>query len=140
MCPIRVYLAARFETRAILRPIRDALWAMGHEVVSTWIDEVKRPPDMSESVFFKKLSIKDLAEIKSADVFVLSTAITSERGGKEVEYGFALGQFQAKLLYIVGPQRNVFHYLCDRQFDSWDDFLAAMLAHTIQERPKKEVV
>jgi len=123
---MKIYLAARFETRATLRPVRDSLWEMGHEVMSTWLDEVKRPPSMPESLFWKKLAMKDLAEIKAADLFVLDTHIGSERGGKEVEFGFALGQFQAKLLYVVGPIRNVFHELCDRRFEDWPAFLAAM--------------
>ena|SRR3990167_1345825 len=99
---------------------------MGHEVVSTWLDEVKRPPSMPESLFWKKLAMKDLAEIRSADLFVLDTHIGSERGGKEVEFGFALAQFQAMLLYIVGPLRSVFHELCDRRFDTWEEFLDAV--------------
>lgn len=81
---------------------------------------------MSEDIFKKKLALKDLAEIKSADLFVLDTEVPSERGGKEVEMGFALGQFQSKLIYIVGPLRNVFHYLCDQQFEAWDDFIEHM--------------
>lgn len=123
---MKVYLACKFEERRKLRPVRDALWEMGHEVVSTWIDEVKRSKQMSEDTFYKKLALKDIAEIKSARLFVLDTLIPSERGGKEVEFGMALGQFQAKLLYIVGPIRNVFHHLCDQRFDSWDEFLYFM--------------
>jgi len=85
---------------------------------------------MSQDIFWKKLALKDLAEIKSADVLVLDTFVGSERGGKEVEFGFALGQFQSKLVYIVGPIINVFHSLCDRQFDSWPDFIEAMRGET----------
>jgi hypothetical protein len=123
---MKIYIAARFETRGNLRPYRDQLWELGHEVVSTWLDEVKQPPTMSQDIFWKKLALKDLAEIKAADLLVLDTFIGSERGGKEVEFGFALGQFQSKLVYIVGPIINVFHSLCDRQFDSWPEFIAAM--------------
>lgn len=78
---------------------------------------------MSTDTFYRKLAIKDLAEIRSADIFVLFTEDVSERGGKEVEFGFALGRFQGCLLYIVGPKRNVFHQLCDRQFDTVGAFL-----------------
>src|SRR3990167_10567175 len=120
---MRVYIAARFEHGESLRPIRDALWKMGHEVVSTWIDETVKPAGMGQDVFWKKLALKDLAEIKSADLLVLDTHVGSERGGKEVEFGFALAQFQAMLLYIVGPLRSVFHELCDRRFDTWEEFL-----------------
>jgi len=124
MRTMKVYLAARFETRATLRPVRDALWKMGHEVVSTWIDETVKPAGMDQSIFWKKLAIKDLAEIKSADLLVLDTHVGSERGGKEVEFGFALGGFQSKQVFIVGPIRNVFHELCDRRFETWWQFLS----------------
>ena len=123
---MKIYLAAKFERRAELRPIRDKLWAMGHEVVSNWIDEVKKPEGMSSDQFKRKLAVKDLAQIESADLFILDTFVVSERGGKEVEFGLALGQFQGILVYIVGPIRNVFHHLCDRNFDSWDEFLNFM--------------
>ena len=131
---MRVYLAARFETRHTLRPIRDALWKLGHEVVSTWIDETVKPAGMSQDVFWKKLALKDLAEIKSADLFVLDTHVGSERGGKEVEFGFALGGFQAKQVFIVGPIRNVFHELCDQRFDTWEDFLSYVVGELPGEK------
>ncbi|KKL23401.1 hypothetical protein LCGC14_2425710, partial [marine sediment metagenome] len=92
---MKVYLACRFENRAKLRPIRDELWKLDYEVVSSWIDEVKRPEGMSQDIFYKKLAMKDIAEIKSADLFVLDTEVPSERGGKEVEMGLALGAFQS---------------------------------------------
>ena len=120
---MKVYLAARFETRATLRPVRDSLWKMGHEVVSTWIDETVKPAGMGQDVFWKKLALKDLAEIKSADLLVLDTHVGSERGGKEVEFGYALGRFQSMQVFLVGPIRNVFHELCDQRFETWDDFL-----------------
>ena len=123
---MKIYLAARFERRPEIRPIRDALWKMGHEVVSTWLDEVKKPEGMSSDLFKRKLAVKDLAQIESADLFILDTFVVSERGGKEVEYGLALGQFQRTLVYIVGPARNVFHQLCDRRFENWNDCLAAL--------------
>ena len=125
---MRIYLACKFEHRAKLRPVKDELWRLGFEVVSSWIDEVKRPEGMSLDIFHKKLAMKDIAEIKSADLFVLDTEVPSERGGKEVEMGLALGAFQSKLVYIVGPLRNVFHQLRDMQFNNWDDFLQFMRA------------
>ncbi|KKL74752.1 hypothetical protein LCGC14_2061740 [marine sediment metagenome] len=123
---MKVYLAAKFERREELRPIRDKLWSMGHEVVSTWIDEVKKPGGMTSDQFKRKLAVKDLAQIESADLFILDTFVISESGGKEVEFGLALGQFQGILVYIVGPACNVFHQLCDRRFENWDDCLTSL--------------
>ena len=116
---MKIYLACKFERRHEMRPVRDLLWEMGHEVVSTWIDEVKRPEAMPIAMFNKKLALKDAAQIESADLFILDTQVDSERGGKEVEFGLALGRFQRVVIYIVGPARNVFHQLADRRFDTW---------------------
>ena len=120
---MRVYIAGYFTTRDRLRPIRDQLWKLGHEVVSTWLDEVKHPDSMDEETFFKKLALRDLAEIRSADLIIVDTFDVTERGGREVEFGFALGRFQGIETWIVGPMRNVFHRLADLVFDDWTQAL-----------------
>src|SRR3990167_7149775 len=78
---------------------------------------------MTHEEFFKKLAIKDLAEIKSCDLIIVDTQEITPRGGREVELGFALGQHQSKLIYIVGPKRNIFHELADKQFANWDELV-----------------
>jgi len=116
---MKIYLAAKFLRRDNIRPFRDEIWSLGHEVVSTWLDEVKRPTDMDSATFKKKLAMKDIAEVISADLLILDTFAASETGGKEVEFGVALGRFQTKLIWIVGPKRNVFHELADKHFEYW---------------------
>lgn len=81
---------------------------------------------MPTEIFWKKLAIKDLAEIRAADVMILDTQIVDDRGGREAEWGFALGQHQRMQIFIVGPGRSVFHTLADRRFDSWDECLDFM--------------
>lgn len=99
---------------------------MGHEVVSTWLDEVGRPPNITSAEFHRKLALKDITEICAADLLILCTKPKSERGGKEVEFGVALQHFHKKLVWIVGPARNVFHQLADRQFRSWKECLQCL--------------
>lgn len=99
---------------------------MGHEITSSWLYEVAKQQNMSFDEFYKKLAIKDLAEIHAADLIIVDTTDITPRGGREVELGYALGQHQKKLAFIVGPARNVFHTLVDRRFDSWGDVLAHM--------------
>ncbi len=121
-----MYIASWFDTRVRLRPVADSLWHKGHEVVSSWINETAKPEGMTQQEFWKKLAIKDLAEVKQADMIIVDTLDITPRGGREVEYGFALAHFQTKMCWIVGPVRNVFHELADRRFDNWDDALAAI--------------
>lgn len=126
---MKIYLAGFFDTRARLRPIRDAIWQIGHEVVSTWLDEVAIPSNMTQEIWYKKLAMRDLAEIRSADMLLVDTADETPRGGREVEFGFALGRFQGIEIWIVGPQRNVFHRLADRHFEEWKPALAALVRY-----------
>lgn len=123
---MRIYIAGFFDTRERLRPIRDSLWRLGHEVLSTWLDEVAPAAEMDEETFSRKLAFRDLAEIRSADLLLVDTFDETPRGGREVEYGFALGRFQGISIWIVGPYRNVFHRLSDRHFKSWDVCLDAL--------------
>ena len=92
--------------------------------MSSWLDEVARPAHMEHTIFHKKLGMKDLTEISMADLLILETLEDSKTGGKEVEFGYALGKFQAKEVWIVGPLRNVFHPLADRFFATWEECLA----------------
>ena len=104
-----------------IRPWRDAIWNLGHEVVSTWLDEVARPPSVTQEEFYRKLAIKDLCEIAAAELVIIDTAEITQRGGRENEFGFALGQHQKKLIWIVGPARSVFHQLADTRFNEWNE-------------------
>ena len=96
---------------------------MGHEVVSSWLDEVAKPANMSHKEFYKKLALKDIAELKSADLAIIDLFDPSTSGGRDTELGFALGNFSSKQVYTVGPVKSVFHELVDIQFETWDQLL-----------------
>lgn len=132
---LKIYTAARFSDRPRLRLMRDRLFELGHECTATWLDEVSKPETMTTEIFNRKLAAKDFNEISSADVLVIDTleplitnAETSSGGGREVELGFALGQWHRKEIWRVGPARNVFHQLADRVFADWDACLEALSA------------
>ena len=120
---MRVYFAGFFDSQKRIKAEADKMWEKGHEVCSTWLYETSRPEGMTTDEFWKKLAIKDLAEINAADLLILDTIDVTPRGGREVELGFALGRFQGKSIYMVGPVRNVFHTLVDRKFDSYEDLM-----------------
>ena len=120
---MKIYIAASFVSRERLRPIRDELWNLGHEVVSSWLDEVAKPAPMTDKEFYKKLAIKDIAELKSADLVIVDLLNKSSTGGRDIETGLALGAFSAKQLYLVGVPVCVFHELADKQYPAWTDLL-----------------
>lgn len=116
---MRIYIAGSFLDQADLRPMADRLWHLGHEITGTWLQETKKPVGMPEAVFKKKLAIKDLCEVARADIVILDNRRSS--GGKNAEWGFALGEFQHKQLFLIGEPTNVFQYLADLTFEDWDD-------------------
>ena len=123
---MKIYVAGSFNSRERLRPVRDKLWSMGHEVVSSWLDEVAKPAPMTHKEFYKKLALKDIAELKSADLVIVDLIDPSSSGGRDTELGLALGAFSAKQVYTVGPVTSVFHELVDYQASSWNDLLEKM--------------
>ena len=116
---MKIYIGASFSSRNRLRPIRDKLWSLGHEVVSSWLDEVAKPAPMTQKEFYKKLAIKDIAELKSADLVIVDVIDPSTTGGRDTELGLALGSFSQKQVYLVGTPKCVFHELVDAQFKDW---------------------
>lgn len=116
---MKIYVAGTFADQKSLRAEADRLWALGHEITGSWLQEVARPVMMDDFDFKAKLAMKDAAEIYAADLIILDNRQSS--GGKNVEWGIGVGQFQKKLLWLVGEPSNVFHYLADQFFDSWDE-------------------
>lgn len=123
---MRLYLAAPFRKRLEIRAIADKLWNAGFDIVSSWIHEARKPEYLSHTDFMFKLGLKDLCEISMADCVILDARDSSETGGKEVEWGFAIGQWHRKLLVVVGKPRNPFHELADLYFDDWDGCITTM--------------
>lgn len=92
---------------------------------------------MSSKLFKQKLAIKDIAEVYRADLIIQDNRQSS--GGKNCEWGVALGQFQLKQLWLVGEPTNVFQELADLQFRNWDDCLVALAQNkAIKLKEEKE--
>ena len=76
---------------------------------------------MTQKEFYKKLALKDIAELKSADLVIVDLKDPSSTGGRDIETGLALGAFSAKQVYLVGTPVCVFHELADKQYPEWDN-------------------
>ena len=108
---------------------------MGHEVTSSWLDELAHPKDMDNATFNKKLAIKDLGEVRAADMLILDT-LGQRSSGKQVEFGAAISSINPKIVYIVGPVTSTFHYLADKQFNNWEECLHALHQNGEAGRPR----
>ena len=126
-----VFIGGYFGTREDVLPIRKGLEAVGHTVVARWLDET--PVATPEATHWGKLAVEDLLDVRAAQIFVLDTRTMTPRGGREVELGVALERGMP--VYIVGPQRNVYHYLARAVFATVDDFLLFVQGGGLGPRP-----
>lgn len=124
---MKIYVAGTYASKLDLRPIRDKIWSLGHEITSSWLDEVSKPASMSADDFRKKLAIKDLCEVASADILIVDADKMS--GGKHVELGFAIGRFQKQLIWFVGNPSNIFYELADGRFRDWNECIKYLEAN-----------
>jgi hypothetical protein len=127
---MRIYISSSFTRQHLLRPYRDALWKMSHEVVSTWLDEIGHPDGMDFTALNRRIGIKDLGEVRAADMLIMDNEGVASPG-RNVEFGVALGSVTPKIIYLIGIPSSAFHHLADKVFADWVECLAF-----IREMPK----
>jgi hypothetical protein len=126
---MKIYIGGKLSDRPRLHDVRRKIWEAGHEVVSTWIDEGGDYSTGFGGDKAAKIGLRDVCQISSADLFILDTTSPLSHdggGGREFEFGFALGQFQHKQTWRVGPVKNSFHAMVDRAFETWDEAIAVL--------------
>ena len=111
----KIYLAAQYSRRNEMKQYRYILHAHNFKVTSRWLDETSsitgNMGDESDS-FYAVSAADDLDDIDASSIFVLfseSPLVGIPRGGRNVEYGYALKA--GKKLFVVGPKENIFHYV-----------------------------
>lgn len=129
---MKIYTAATFQEQNRIRRNKEVLFTLGHSVVSTWLEEQIKPAGMTDEEFGRKMAMKDLQEISTADCFILDLDNPSKTMGKMVELGFALAKH--KLIYVVAPgesltKGHIFCFLADRVFKSWDELFEYFRQH-----------
>jgi nucleoside 2-deoxyribosyltransferase len=110
---MRIYLAARYSRRNEMRAYEAILAAEGFDVQAEWITG-KHDDTLEEDC-----ARIDLAEVDAADVVISFTEPPGEvigrgRGGRHVEYGYALAK--GKVCFVVGYRENVFHFVDQIRF------------------------
>lgn len=122
-----VYLASRYSRRVEMLGYADALDREGYRVTSRWIlgNHQAENDQLQAGAAAEQFAREDLADLEAAQIVLAFTEeprATSSRGGRHVEFGYALGQ--GKLIIIVGPRENVFCCLAEVQrVDSFEDAL-----------------
>lgn len=139
---MQVYLASRFDNRDLLRACAEELEETGNiKVTSRWVmqDDYEVDNDAlndPENVRAHRIAEDDLSDIRAADLLIyFSAPEQGVRGGRHVEFGFALGL--GRPIVVVGALENVFHRSAGvARYDTWDE---AYKAVTGRERASEEV-
>lgn len=115
---MRIYLASNWQSQSRIRKVRDSLVRLGHTVCSNWLSEDNAQAFSELTTKRRQMySYRDIGEVVSCDLLIIDTAEESTSGGREVEYGMALAL--GKSVWVIGPDRNIFHSVCRRRFDDW---------------------
>ena len=126
------YLAARYSQHPEMQGVRDVLEALGHNVTSRWIDlhNGEQPNSAmqdelnSDPEGLSKYGIADIEDIDAADVVVSFTTSGGGKGGRHVEFGYALAK--GKRMILIGPREHIFHTLPEvEHYPNWSRFVMA---------------
>jgi hypothetical protein len=131
---VRYYFAATYARNAEMREHRAELAAKGHVVTSRWIDRaLEREPVSwgpeqihSRTDEARTFALTDLEDIGAchAIVFFAEDKPNSSRGGRHVEFGYALNA--GKVVVLIGRYENVFSPLAHVRYDTWEDFMKTL--------------
>ena len=103
---MKVYLASNYSTHPEMRHYAQLLEEHGHFVTSEWINGTHGGDDRER---YARIDLRDVDEADVVVFFSESPVNSRTRGGKHVEFGYALAK--GKRLFIVGGKHNVFHHL-----------------------------
>ena len=112
---MKLYLAGQYRQKDELAAVAEQLRAAGHTIIARWLDEPHAPTTTLDQVDEDQLceyAIQDLEDIEACEIFVFFSVapdVPTVRGGRHVEFGFALGS--NKHVIVVGEKENIFHYL-----------------------------
>jgi len=123
---MKIYLAAPFNLKDILRERAKLIRKKGHEVTSGWLMErINSKKDIEPGENYRKHAERDIRDIDRSDLFVLFTVDPREfikRGGKHFEAGYAYAK--GIPVEVIGPNENIFYFLRDiKHHESFDKFL-----------------
>lgn len=120
---MRIFLAARYSRRDELREFAGRIEAQGHTVRTRWlrIDIGRVGPDGGSELAApeerERAAGMDLEDVDAADCVISFTEperINPGRGGRHVEFGYALGKL--KRCVVIGHRENVFHHFPEVEF------------------------
>jgi len=129
---MKVYLSGRMSDGPVLRDVARRLRAEGVTITSSWLRQRAATPDSTSAC--ARIGLRDLSDVKAADVVVALMDRPAHNGGREGEIGAALAW--GKKLFVVKNvcQRNVFTALATQHFTEWESVIAALTGERTDAR------
>jgi len=109
---MKVYLAARYSSKAQMEVYAQKLEKIGIEVTSRWLEEPHASDAEISDDLKTQYALMDLEDVERADVlifFSVEPTTPTPRGGRHVEFGYALAL--GVHIIVVGPKENIFHHV-----------------------------
>jgi hypothetical protein len=105
---MRVYLSAPISRKAAMKRMKKILEEAGHEVTSSWVTAT----DTEEQRPLFEIALKDYQDLLEAEVCIVDVTAPSTTGGRDVEYGIAIGAgIPVILIGDVESLKNPFYHL-----------------------------
>lgn len=128
---MKLYLAGRYSQKDEISVYARDLEKRGAIVTSSWLQEPHNPNtnlhDVSDDLLEKYQKV-DLDDIRRADGMVFFSqppTVPTLRGGRHVEFGYALAL--GKPILVYGPKENIFHYNWRvTNVETWEDVLESL--------------
>lgn len=122
------YLAGRFSRKAELAEKAKQITALDGRVSARWLTgahdaTTERELTHDELMEFAKEDIEDIVDASTFVLFTETPDAGYMSGGRMVEFGIVLNDICYQTV-VIGPHENIFTRLADRQFDTWEAFLA----------------
>lgn len=102
----KIYLAANYTANPQMREVAERLRNLGHSVVCEWISGTHQGDDSEQ---YAEIDLRDIDSTDTLIFFSQDYQGSRTRGGKHVEFGYALAK--GKDIMLVGERVNVFHHL-----------------------------
>ena len=126
MFQAKVYVASKYENKALIAEMVRTLEMQGFRVTSTWHKEHWDATVQLHEVSDKELretAWRDVHEIEQSNiVLVVTEGCENSRGGMHFETGY--GWAEEKKIVVLGPKIHVFHHLTGvAQVDTLEEFI-----------------
>lgn len=144
MRKLKVYLAAPYQMKEIIKARAKELRTAGIIVTSSWLNEPHKPTAGPEDLTYKQnqnYALQDVDDVRDADILVFQGDETKTivRAGRHVEFGIAIGIALERgymPIWVVGQDReNIFHFLPQvKHFGSWEEVKNELMGVTAAAR------